>query len=132
MTTATRSPAAAGVAVPDAFRFGDVNPFTGRRYLASRFRLLPPWVQYVVDDDLGLTPVQWDALVARGEVAEVVRPAREFSLTRFYWTARRRRRNAGSGDCRMCGGSGAYVPGTVAGSKGLTGPLFSCPCGGAW
>ncbi len=131
MTAAVKTSVASDVEVPDRFCFGDVDPLTGRRYLASRFRLLPPWVRYVVEDDLGLTARQWDALVARGEVAEVVGPAREFTLARFYWAARQWRRHAGPGDCRACGGSGAYVRGAATDPRWSTGPMFACPCGGA-
>jgi hypothetical protein len=51
------------------FRFSDVDPETGHRYLSLRFAHLPGWTQDVVLH-IGVRPHQWNELVSDGLVME--------------------------------------------------------------
>lgn len=58
--------------VPESFRFGDDNPWTGWSFAESRYRDLPDHVADVVRDRLNLDAEEWDGLVECRAVAEVV------------------------------------------------------------
>lgn len=132
MTAAVKGTGDVTVRVPPTFRFGDVNPVNGRRYLSSRYRQLPCWVQDVVHDEVGVTPARWDALVEKGEAASAVGPWTSYSLAGFHRAVRGRPVGAlvGAG-CGRCGGVGGYVQGWAAGPGGSAGRVVACPCGGA-
>ncbi len=91
------------VEVPERFRFSDENPLTLVPYSKGRFGDLPPYVEDVITDVVGLSGAEWDALVDAGEVYSVVGPHRSYSLSTFLQSVRKRGTRGGPkhlcGDC---------------------------------
>lgn len=117
--------------IPERFRFSDENPLTLEPYARNKFGDLPPYVEDVILDEVGLTREEWDALVEKNETYAVVGPNRYYSLSRFLGTVRRRKgRAAPSG--RVCGDCwGTLAADDYDGSiTGRPGTVFVCFCVG--
>ncbi|MBB6373225.1 hypothetical protein BKA01_000447 [Pseudonocardia eucalypti] len=63
-----------------SFRFGDVNPRTGKPYTWSHFRELPAYAAEVVVGKFDLCAGEWDALVDTWAVDEFVDPEQVFTV----------------------------------------------------
>lgn len=110
------------VEVPERFRFSDENPLTLEPYARNKVGDLPPYIEEVITDELGLSRQDWDALVERGETYSVVGPHKEYSLARFVASVRRRngREAPNSKVCGDCWGTLAVddFDGSMTGRKG--------------
>ncbi|EID55504.1 hypothetical protein [Saccharomonospora xinjiangensis] len=71
------------VEVPERFRFSDENPLTLEPYALGRFGDLPPYIEDVIVEQVGLSPTRWNALVASGDVYSVVGADQWFSLAEW-------------------------------------------------
>ncbi|WP_026454107.1 hypothetical protein [Saccharomonospora iraqiensis] len=119
------------VEVPERFRFSDENPLTLGPYARDKFGDLPPYIEDVITDVVGLSWGEWDALVDAGEVYSVVGPFEEFSLAPFLATVRAGRPGLGGplGPCEDCWGTLALLD--VDGSMtGRTTGVVLCFCSG--
>lgn len=116
------------VEVPERFRFSDENPLTLEPYARGRFGDLPPYIEDVIVEQVGLSPTRWNALVGAGEVYSVVGPFQEFSLAGFLRSVRERDVWDGSEDvCGDCWGTLAAkdYDGSVT---GRIGGVYVCFC----
>ncbi|SFN96427.1 hypothetical protein [Amycolatopsis rubida] len=116
--------------IPDRFRFSDENPLTLDPYARNKFGDLPPYIEDVITDVVGLTQAEWDALVDQGETYSVVGPFQYYSLARFLRSvARRGHRSGPAGVCPDCWGSLAMsdVDGSMTGRVGAA---VVCVCVG--
>ncbi len=92
--------------IPARFRFSDENPLTLEPYARNKFGDLPPYVEDVITDVVGLSGAEWDALVDAGDTYTVVGPFRSYSLARFLRSvAQRGDRCAPAGVCPDCWGT---------------------------
>lgn len=116
------------VEVSERFRFSDENPLTLEPYARGRFGDLPPYIEDVIVEQLGLAPTRWNALVGAGEVYSVVGPFQEFSLAGFLRSVQERDVWDGSEDvCGDCWGTLAAkdYDGSVT---GRTDGVYVCFC----
>ena len=113
-------------ALPECFRFADLNPLAGEPYLTSPMELLPRWAAR----ELPVTSWAWDALVDAGASALVVDPYRSISLDWLRELVRLRPGVAPPRDvCVDCWGStvGVDSDGSLTGTVGA---LVLCACAG--
>lgn len=116
--------------IPDRFRFSDENPMTLDPYSRNKFGDLPPFIEDVITDVVGLSQREWDALVDRGEVYSVVGPFQYYSLARFLRkVASRGSRTGPAGVCPDCWGTWAMsdLDGSMTGRVGAA---VMCVCTG--
>ncbi|GAB3480073.1 hypothetical protein FB471_3234 [Amycolatopsis cihanbeyliensis] len=107
--------------IPVWFRFSDENPLTLEPYAECGFGDLPPYIEDVIVDELGLKPTEWNALVDERAVYELVDPDRWFSLERFCGqVAARGRRSGPPAACPDCWGTLAAcdADGSITGRVG--------------
>ncbi|MFB9906811.1 hypothetical protein [Allokutzneria oryzae] len=111
------------------FRFADDNPCTGLAYWASRFDDLPYAVSLVVERQLGLSPREWDDLVAEREVAERVDCHGLFRLPLVLDRPLGSARTgvAGVGVCPDCWGTCEQID-TDGSLTGTVGAALVCSC----
>lgn len=117
------------VEVPERFRFSDENPLTLEPYAWGRFGDLPPYIEDVITDVVGLSGAEWDRLVDAGEVYSVVGSQRSFSLARFLRSVRARtgREVAAQGFCGDCLGTCA-IRDSDASLTGRQDAVVLCGC----
>jgi hypothetical protein len=110
------------------FRFSDIDPESGRRYLSLRFAHLPVWAQDIVLH-MGVQPQRWNELVSDGMVLERaelagdhtiplprgVRPGRPLrdgipgASRRTCTQCKGTGRQAWKDSCGFCRGTGSYL-----------------------
>lgn len=116
--------------VPERFTFSDENPVTLEPYAECVIGDLPPWVETVITDVVGLSPAEWDALVEKGETYTAVGPEKEYPLTGFLATvAARAGKPAPAGVCPDCWGTWASADPDGA-ATGQVGRAIFCSCVG--
>jgi hypothetical protein len=95
------------VEVPERFRFSDENPLTLEPYARNKIGDLPPYIEDVITNVVGLSCAEWDALVDKGDVYEIVGPHRWYSLSVFLRSVRARtgREKTPKGRCGDCLGT---------------------------
>ena len=114
--------------IPERFRFSDENPLTLEPYGRNKFGDLPPYIEDVITDVIGLKKAEWDALVDAGETYTVVGPFRYYSLASLFRTfPNRKRRRAPAGMCPDCWGTLAACD-TDGSVTGRIGTAFLCIC----
>ncbi|WIY03835.1 hypothetical protein QRX60_08290 [Amycolatopsis mongoliensis] len=116
--------------IPERFRFSDENPLTLEPFGRNKFGDLPPYVEDVITDVVGLTEAKWEALVDAGETYTVVGPFQYYSLAPLFRTFPDRVHRAGpAGWCPDCWGTLAACDrdGSVTGTVGTA---YVCFCAG--
>ncbi|MBE1499039.1 hypothetical protein H4696_006139 [Amycolatopsis lexingtonensis] len=118
--------------IPERFRFSDENPLTLEPFGRNKFGDLPPYIEDVITDVIGLTEAKWEALVDAGETYTVVGPFQYYTLAPFLRAvANRVGRQAPAGVCPDCWGTGAMCD-EDGSMTGRVGGAVLCGCVGGW